>query len=471
MKNIRIRLIVALPLTLTLFTLASGLFTLRFTHYYFRESPFIPPSKIMLTQVIWVLIMGLMALVAGTMMAYAIINPIKKILQRLETVSPPTPVKDHNDELSALVYSFDHFFKTFQNLPLNQQLLENLTQGVMTLSPGGIIIGFNRVAEAILGYPASQIIGRPFQQVFSDGPGNRDIIRKIESCLTQGKSYPLDEFIILNHEGSPISLAVDIAAVMSPKGHSADNHKAHLLGVIVTFHDLIGAKELREQLRRTDQLVALGTLAAGLAHEIRNPLGSIQGLVELLREDMTVDDPRVAYSDTILKTVDHLNRLVGELLGFARPATDQTRPEDINCLLEHALLQIHYSTTNNNIEVIKNLTPERPLILADAEKLTQALTNILHNACQSMPSGGRITVSTTVQPPAFVTISITNTGSYIPPGEQEKIFYPFYTTRKEGTGLGLSIAYQIIAAHSGTIRVESWPEKGTRFQITLPAAT
>src|SRR3990167_3316534 len=113
--NVRIRLIVALPLTLTLFTLASGLFTLRFTHYYFRElgknPAFIPSSKIMLTEVIWVLIMGLMALIVGAMMAYAITNPIKRILLRLETVSPGIAIKNYNDELAALTYSFEHFFK------------------------------------------------------------------------------------------------------------------------------------------------------------------------------------------------------------------------------------------------------------------------------------------------------------------------------------------------------------------------
>jgi len=244
--------------------------------------------------------------------------------------------------------------------------------------------------------------------------------------------------------------------------------------VLILLKSHLREKELREamplldRVRRADQLAALGFLSARLAHEIRNPLGSIQGLVELMDKDFQKDDAKKGYVRVILKSIERLNVLVEELLKFARPGSEVLEYHNINHVLGEAISFVKNEFVAKGMEVIEDYQDNLPLIQIDHQRIYQAFLNIIRNAFQFAPEGETIRIATMNQPTGFIGICFFNSGSYIPVEDLDRIFVPFFTTQESGVGLGLCIAYHTIAAHGGRIRVESSPDSGTTFIVELP---
>lgn len=226
--------------------------------------------------------------------------------------------------------------------------------------------------------------------------------------------------------------------------------------------------EIEEQLRRADRLSVLGELAAGMAHEIRNPLGSIRGTAEILRDGVAPDDPRAEFADILLKEVDRLNRVVQEFLDFARPGRNESFGRtDLPGVLEETVQLIRAQALKGGVAITREVPPLPPFS-GDREKIKQALLNLLLNALQAMPQGGDLRIAAD-QDDRQLRVRISDTGCGIPPTEREKIFNPFYTTRASGTGLGLAITHRIIQGHGGRIEVESEVGVGTTFTFWLPS--
>ena len=244
--------------------------------------------------------------------------------------------------------------------------------------------------------------------------------------------------------------------------------------VLTLFKSHLREKELREamplldRVRKSDQLAALGFLSASLAHEIRNPLGSMQGLVELMDKDFQKGDAKKTYVKIILKSIERLNQLVEELLEFARPGSEVLEFRDINNLLAEAVSSARNEFSAKQIEVIEEYKENLSLVQIDPQKMHQAFLNIIRNAFQFTLEGGQVLIATMSRPEGFITIRFFNSGSYISSEDLDRIFVPFFTTHKEGTGLGLCIAYHTIAAHGGHIQVESSHDSGTTFIVKLP---
>ncbi|WP_459860382.1 two-component system sensor histidine kinase NtrB [Desulfuromonas carbonis] len=225
--------------------------------------------------------------------------------------------------------------------------------------------------------------------------------------------------------------------------------------------------EIEEQLRRADRLSALGELSAGMAHEIRNPLGSIRGTAEILRDGMAVDDPRSEFAAILIREVDRLNRVVQDFLEFARPGETGRSPVDLNQLLQELLLLTRQPTRSGGVAV--DFAPGSiPLVQADSEQLRQAFLNLILNALQAMPDGGTLQIASRSDGET-VSIEFRDSGGGIPPANLSRIFNPFFTTRSEGTGLGLAITHRIVQGHGGRIEVASQPGVGTLFTLTFPA--
>jgi two-component system sensor histidine kinase HydH len=222
-----------------------------------------------------------------------------------------------------------------------------------------------------------------------------------------------------------------------------------------------------EQLRRADRLSALGELSAGMAHEIRNPLGSIKGAVEILKDDYSPDDTKYEFIQILLKETDRLNRIVQEFLGFARPKQPEFQQADINEALESVLTLTAQEARKSGISVRKRLDPAIGMRSFDSGMLKQAFLNLVLNAIQAMPKGGELTVESSVQN-GMIEVKIADTGSGISEESRKKLFTPFFTTRKQGTGLGLAITYRIIEKHRGRIDVMSEPGKGAIFTVKIP---
>lgn len=227
------------------------------------------------------------------------------------------------------------------------------------------------------------------------------------------------------------------------------------------------SNSLDDRLRHADRLATLGTLTAGVAHEIRNPLASLQGMAELLGRDFQGDDPRAAYVATMLKAVERLNALVERILLLSSPGGSEPEVFDLGQTVRETMLMARLGLGDRQVSLESDDAGEPLAVSGSAARLSQALTNIVLNAVQATPEGGAITV-TTARAGEEAIVSVHNTGSYIPPGVIERISLPFYTTKPRGTGLGLAIASQVVASHGGRIDVESEREKGTRFTIRLP---
>jgi len=226
--------------------------------------------------------------------------------------------------------------------------------------------------------------------------------------------------------------------------------------------------QTEEQLRRADRLSALGELSAGMAHEIRNPLGSIKGAVEIIKDDYSPEEAKYEFIQILLKESDRLNQIVQEFLGFARPKNPEFHFVDLNEAIESVLTLTAQEARKARVQVQKKLDPSIGKRNLDGGLLKQAILNLILNAIQAMPDGGVLTVSSSLAAGA-VEVRVTDTGTGISEENRKKLFSPFFTTKKNGTGLGLAITYRIIENHRGTIDVASEPGKGTTFLVRIPA--
>jgi len=231
-------------------------------------------------------------------------------------------------------------------------------------------------------------------------------------------------------------------------------------------------KKSKTYIRRADRLASLGTLTAGLAHEIRNPLVAIKTFTQLLPERLDDEEFRNQFLNIASGEVDRISLLINELLDFARPSDPKLEMEDVNSILDGMILLVSTESKKKHIQVIKNYAQDLPLASVDREQIKQVFLNILLNAVEATPENGKITVATRpfLKPGGepYIQIGFADTGCGIPPEYLEDIFNPFFTTKNKGSGLGLSISHQIVQDHNGYINVESELNKGSSFFINLP---
>jgi two-component system sensor histidine kinase HydH len=224
--------------------------------------------------------------------------------------------------------------------------------------------------------------------------------------------------------------------------------------------------EIEEQLRRADRLSALGELSAGMAHEIRNPLGSIRGTAEILQDGIESSDPRYEFTRILIKEVDRLNRVVQNFLDFARPAEKERSAVDVGGLLREVLTLTRLHAQKNGVKIELEVG-ETPPVQANPEQIKQAFLNLILNALQAMPDGGTLTLAAETEEDRL-RLRFSDTGQGIPQENLERVFNPFFTTRSNGTGLGLAITHRIIQGHGGRMEVESRVGEGTTFTVILP---
>jgi two-component system NtrC family sensor kinase len=251
--------------------------------------------------------------------------------------------------------------------------------------------------------------------------------------------------------------------------------------LIVSFNSMvdrlyIAKKELDllhfQQLERADRLASIGEMAAGIAHEIKNPLAGISAAVSIIKDDMTPDDSRKTILGEVLQQLQRLDKTVNDLLFFGKPSLPEFNCVDINSIITTTLKFASQHRGGGNIEKILELEPDLPPVFADGKQMQQVFLNIILNAFQAMSDGGVLSITTCKllrNDGEFVRIDITDTGPGIPPQILEKIFTPFYTTKAQGTGLGLPICRKLVHLHNGDIHVASDYDKGTVFTVELPA--
>lgn len=272
-----------------------------------------------------------------------------------------------------------------------------------------------------------------------------------------------------------------------------EGEDGRLEGTVAVFHDLRDQKSREEQWRRRDRLASIGALAAGVAHEIRNPLAGIGTSAQILKRRLPSDDPRAPFADLILEEVARLDRIVSSLLQFARPAKPQLTRQAVLPALDKALTLVHELAVRQNVLLAVERADAVPPIYIDLDQILQVLLNVLMNALQALERGGEIRVSVRVarkrpaprsaigrratdrlresaeSPPIdVVEIRIQDNGPGIPAATLARVFDPFFTTRSQGSGLGLSICQSIVREHGGEISVQSVVGQGVAVTIDLP---
>jgi two-component system sensor histidine kinase PilS (NtrC family) len=240
------------------------------------------------------------------------------------------------------------------------------------------------------------------------------------------------------------------------------------LGTATVFQDLTRFRELELSAARSERLAAVGKLAAGLAHELRNPLASISGSVELLAVGAAAGAEDRKLLEIVMREAERLSKLVSDFLAFARPAPPRAASVSLPDLVHEVLRVFESDPHARQLELTEELAPA--VASADASQLKQVLWNLLLNASEATPPGGSLAVTTGISTAGTVFVRVSDSGSGISPEDMERIFDPFFTTKPAGTGLGLATVHRVVEAHRGRIEVESRPGRGARFTVILPTS-
>jgi two-component system sensor histidine kinase HydH len=359
------------------------------------------------------------------------------------------------------IFTLQKYYLTKETLVNTSQsigkILSSMSNGVVFINNTGQILSFNSAAEKITGYTEEEIRGRPYKDIFSDEE-LRD--SPLLLALNTGKScHDIDSNRVVK-DGRRVPLKVSAFPIHDENGN--------IIGAGEIFQDLQMIRELEERVRRADRLASLGKLAAGIAHEVRNPLASIKGFAQYLKGTFSHNESGAEYADIIVEEVERLDKVVSALLNFAKPKPLQLEMHSINSIIEEALTLIEDKAKADHISIIKNFVVDIPLTAVDKEQIKQVFLNIFLNATQEMEEGGTLEVTSRSGGDSSVMVEIKDTGRGISTENMKNIFSPFFTTKESGFGLGLSIAHTIIESHGGEISVKSEIEKGTIFKIQIP---
>ena len=352
-------------------------------------------------------------------------------------------------------YLVDRTLKQTQDY--TRQVVASMASGLLSVDIDGKIVSYNLLALELLDLQESEVRGMDFQEIIDFKAAG--IFQTLNHCMSV-----LDrEITYRKKSGQIVPLALSVTPILD------ENDKCR--GAVIILRDLTEIKLLEEKVRRSEKLAAIGKLAAGVAHEIRNPLSSIRGFAQYLRNTLK-DKPREKeYAETIVSEVDRINRVVTDLLTFARPMEAQLAPADVTELVESTVRLVQADARSRDVGIQMNLS-DLSIIPLDTHQIKQAILNLLLNSLQAVDSGGSIEVGAELDPSVSrLKIWVEDDGPGIAPDQKEKIFDPFFTTREKGTGLGLAIVHKIVENHNGEINLQSPPAgkvRGCRFTISIP---
>ena len=338
---------------------------------------------------------------------------------------------------------------------LNESIVRSMADGMVVIDLEGRITAFNQAAEEITGRGMEEAKGSSFSDFFN-WHGLQTFFDDIEAAGKLPFRYELG----WEREGRRMVLGMTLSPLRNEGGE--------IKGLLGIFQDLTHLKEMEREMKKKDRLAVIGELSAGMAHEIRNPLASLSGSLQVLKEDLDLSGENLRLMEIALEEMDRLNRIVTEFLTYARPKVPVKEGCDVCSIIRDTADLIRNSRDyREGIDVAAEL-PGGPVIMrADPGQLRQVVWNLSINAVQSVGESGRVRLRA-VQDPKQVTIEVEDSGEGIRKEDMDRIFYPFFSTKPGGSGLGLAIVYRIIEEHGGSIRVDSAAGSGARFTVSLP---
>ena len=368
-------------------------------------------------------------------------------------------LSDKNDELKKNLAEKERV-KNYLN-----DILESQTNGVLVVDRTGNITTCNKTTRTITGIKPQSCLGKSLNEVF---PLFESVVAQL--AKSRGETISQDKDIS-NANGGILHIRISASPVW-------DNHGGQI-GTILILQDMTEFRRMEELAQRNQRLREMGEMAAGIAHEIRNPLASIELFASLLKKDLEGDSEKENLVHHIRAGVQNMDRIISTLLLFAKSAQPSRQQCDINLLLTECLEGINSVIVPKNINVIRKSGPGTLLANGDRELLRQVFPNLINNAIQAMPDGGElnlITQKSTVHNSEngsidrqYISVIITDNGIGMSTDNLTKVFNPFFTTKDKGTGLGLAISHNIIKAHQGTIDATSEEGKGTSFTVKIPS--
>jgi len=453
-------------------------------------------------------------MVVAAFLARRIVAPLRVLTEGTVAVArgdlTHTIAVQTHDELAVLADNFNHMTRELckhhmaledSNRQLDRKVLElsalanyndnilaSMTSGLLTLDVHGCIETFNVMAETITSLRGLDIRGQSAMQVFAN---NVQFLQVIETSRQHHTPLTAPHLEFCRHDGHQVPLALRTAMLQDREGQAG--------GLLAIFEDLSPMQTLERRLRRADRLAALGRMAAGVAHEIKNPLSSVRTFAQLVSRKYH-DSRFVEKFDRIVpQELDRINAIVEELLSLARPARLQCAPVALSALLQRVVEIYSERLQQQSIQLKTDWAAALPPLLADVEQLHRCFTNIVLNAIEAMPTGGELSIRcrpvpkalidfTTARnrgissdppegpPPALdlyatdVEVVVKDTGMGIPAAQVDQVFTPFWTTKPKGTGLGLALTHKIIEDHGGTIHLTSEVGQGTTVIIYLPTS-
>jgi len=353
---------------------------------------------------------------------------------------------------------------------LTARILENVEDGIIALDGDGRVTLCNPAAQVYTGISERQCRGRLFRTLFANQTA---LLYLVQTALVDGRSISDHENIVLRRaSGPPLPVGASASPIYTGKGTQD--------GAVLILRDLSRVRELEDAVRRADRLSMLGTLAAGLAHEIKNPLGGIKGAAQLLAMELPQESALQEYTRVMVREVERVNGIIEELMDLSRPRpTAALGRVHLGKVLSDIVLFQKEAHRGKEIDFNLALDPSIPPIQGDENLLTRLFLNLVKNAAEAIDRAGRVEITTKVaseyhltkpgdRPVPLIVIEVRDNGRGISAEEQDFIFTPFYTTKVSGSGLGLATCQKIVTEHGGFIKIDSEPGEGTTFAVSLP---
>lgn len=341
---------------------------------------------------------------------------------------------------------------------LHERIVESIRSGLITTDLDGNIYTFNLAAEEITGFTAEQMTGRSIHGLFRNFD---DAVRSSFEADERNEQAPRFQANLVTPEGFAVHIGYGISRLVSETNETS--------GMIITFQDLTQIRSMEESVRRKDRLAAVGRVGAGLAHEIRNPLGAMRGAIQVLESNTPKESIQSDLMSIILRESDRLNSIITNFLSYARPKAGNLSKIDICEAVRDTFTLLRHSPDVKENHKLIDVLPAGPVtVYADSSQLKQIVWNLARNSISAMPEGGTLTTRVETIPNSRVRLVFEDTGEGMSPEQVEQLFEPFSNSTSGGTGLGLSIVYQIIRDHNGTINVHSTEGEGTVITVELP---
>ncbi len=339
----------------------------------------------------------------------------------------------------------------------NQHVIESLTSGLATTDRDGRILTFNGAAERITGYAVADVIGRRIFDLLC-------LPSTFEGVLanTVKGSRPLD-LPVARADGRKIDLGLNAAPLNTPGGRA---------GFLFVFQDVTETKRLQRKSSVEQRLAAVGEMAAGIAHEVRNPLASMSGSIQILRQELPLNAEQGQLMDIVLRESERLNETIKSFLAYARPPRVSTKRFDLRQVVNDTALLLQHSPESGDGHHIEIDVPAGPVWFeADEGQIRQVVWDLATNGIRAMPDGGNLVVGVHLEEPSLVALRVRDDGVGIPADELDSMMQPFHGTFTQGTGLGLAIVHRIVSDHGGDLQVTSAPGAGTTVCVRLPVST